>query len=240
MDKSLDTIKSIDKPIDELGELDDQFEDLLNAAAHASAQTQRFVLAIDATSSMGTWWAMSKSALKDAVDYLQSNTNVPVSIKILAYRDHEYDRDIVEQSEWSDDGWYLKNYIGKMTCKGGGDAPESIGHGLSAILADQLTPAQVVLIGDARGKNDSTGYPEATRMGQMNCPIYALYTHDDPKVISAFKKLASLSGGKAMLFTREMNLTDIFKVIFTSNKKLAITYQATSIEGRRLAEEINK
>ncbi len=239
MDKSLEPTKNIEsKPIDELGSLDDQFEDLLNATAHLHRDMQRFALCVDATSSMGHVWSRAKSALKSAVDYIQENSNCPVQIKVVAYRDKDYDKQYVEASEWSSDTRYLHNYIAKMSCHGGGDYEESIGQGFKHLLRDQQRANQIILIGDATGKGDDTGYTEAQAFGQQECPIYALYTNDEPRLVTAFERIARLSGGKAFLLDAEANLKDIFTVLIASNKRLKITYQATSIEGRRMADAL--
>ncbi len=239
-DKSLETTKSVEqKPIDEIGSLDDSFDDLMMAAEHLGSQTQRFALCVDATSSMGHVWERAKQALKTAVDHIQSHATCPISIRVVAYRDHECDgRSVLDASKWSSNTNYLKKFIADMSCFGGGDYPESIGHGLGFLLEDQNIPSQVILIGDAPGKAGSFGYAEAQTFGAAGRPIYALYTNDEPRLVAAFKKIAKLSGGKAFLLESDTNLDDIFKVLLASNKALQITYQATSIEGKRLSEEL--
>lgn len=238
MDKSLDTIKQV-KPIDELSDLDSSLEDLMYEAETARVQTQRFVLCFDATSSMGNVWARATDALKQSVSYIKANAACNISIKVVAYRDHEYDAEIIDQSSWSNDEEYLKAFISKVRCSGGGDYPESIGHGLVAALADQITPNQIILIGDAPGKESSTGFAEAQSLGTQKCPIYALYTDEDRRLVGHFEQLAKLSGGRAVRLTPSGNLEDIFKLIISKNKALQITYQATSIEGKRMQKELD-
>ena len=239
MDKSVDTIKTLEeKPIDELGDLDDQLDDLMFAAERCESQKQRFVLAVDATSSMYSVWNTAKTALKQAVDEIQSSTTVPIEIKVIAYRDHIYDSVPLEASNWSNDTDYLKDYISKIPCQGGGDYPESIGHAFAAIKGDQILPSQVILIGDAPSKEGSWGYAEAKYFGSQKCLIYALYTDKDPRLVDCFKEFARLSGGKASYLGDLKAMSDILKVILASNKVLAIEYQATSIEGKRLELEM--
>lgn len=239
MDKQLQPTLNIEsRPIDELGDLDTSMDDLMTEAEMASAQTQRFVLCFDATSSMGHVWSRATDALKQSVDYIKENAACNISIKIIAYRDHEYDHNIVDESRWSNDTDYLKNFIANVRCSGGGDYPESIGHGLALALGDQAAPSQIILIGDAPGKPGSMGFAEATECGQQSCPIYGLYTDQDSRLVSHFEKLAKLSGGKAMLLSPHGDLSDIFKLIISKNKALQITYQATSIEGKRMEKEL--
>lgn len=239
MDKQLTTKDELDaRPIDELSDLDTAMDDLMAEAEMASAQTQRFVLCFDATSSMGHVWSRATNALKQSVDYLKENAACNISIKIVAYRDHMYDKEYLDESLWSSDSEYLKRFISKVNCTGGGDYPESIGHGLAAAVHGQAMPNQIILIGDAPGKDDSMGFVEASQCGRDECPIYALYTNQEPKLVTHFERLAKLSGGKAMLLSSYGPLDDIFKLIMAKNKALQITYQATSIEGKRMQKEL--
>lgn len=242
MDKHLKTQDQLhDKPIDELSDLDSQMEDLMFAAEHAASQRQRFALVVDATSSMGSVWSKAKDALKTAVDEIKRSAVVPVQICVVAYRDHieDHKKYVVEASEWSDDTDYLYDYIREMRCHGGGDYPESIGHGLAYIQQQQQAVHQIILIGDAPSKKDSFGYAEAQAFGQQNCPIYALYTDKDPHLVKCFQKLARLSGGKAFHLDKASNMSDVFQVLLSSNKTLGIEYQPATEEGRRIKLEVS-
>lgn len=230
----------VNKPIDEMGSLDDQFDDLLHAAEHASQRRQRFALCVDATASMRGVWSRAQTALKQAVDEIKSRSNVPVQMCIIGYRDHIADpaEHVLTVSEWSDDTNYLKSFIESTRCFGGGDYPESIGHALKHILSEQEKTSQVILIGDAPSKGGSLGYAEAKQMGRMGCPIYALYTTLEDSLVECFEKLARLSNGRAFPLERDTDMSDLFKVLLAQNKALEITYQPTSIEGKRLAESL--
>lgn len=216
-----------------IGSLDD-LENLCNAAEAAAARRQRFALVFDATSSMGSWWRITQDALKKAVDEIKLRTDLPIQIKVVAYRDHTDDPapDVVEMSEWSDDTRYLKNFITSMDCKGGGDYPESIGHGLKEVLNQQCN--MVILIGDAPSKIGSYGWDEAKQLGQSQCPIHALYVHDSDDLKQCFGRLAKLSGGKAMHLSSGAGFDDVLKVLLGSAKALQIDYQPTSEEGKRI------
>jgi len=241
MDQELKLTDSIEpKPIDELGSLDDQLDDLMFTAERAAAQRQRFALLVDATSSMGSHWARAKEALRSAVDVIKRDAKVPIQISVVAYRDHIDDpkKYVVEYSDWSDDSDYLYNYINSMRCHGGGDYPESIGHGLAYLLSQQYPISQIILIGDAPSKEGSLGYHEAETFGKKGCPIYALYTQEEHNLVECFQKLAKLSGGKAMFLEKYCNLSDIFKVLLASNKVLGIEYIPESTEGQKLKGEL--
>lgn len=237
MTTSLDLKKDLSKVEDEIPTtgLDDL--DALAEAASASAKLRRrFVLAIDATSSMYAEWEMAKTALVQAVEEIKRRTLVPFQIQVVAYRDRTFDSNYLQQSEWSNDENYLKEFISEMTCTGGGDFPESVDVGIGCTIPDN--PNQIILVGDAPGRYESPGYKEASQLGQQNCPIYALWVRNEPSTIQAFKKLASLSGGKAFaLTTNKEAFADILALIFAQDKSLMITYQATTIEGKKLELE---
>jgi hypothetical protein len=228
------------KPIDELGSLEDQFEDLLHTASHAEAQRQRFALCVDATGSMSGTWRTAKEALKQAVNEIKTRALVPIQIKVVGYRDHmnEDPEHVLSKSEWSDDTDYLHHFIESTRCFGGGDYPESIGHALACLLTDQQQVKQVILIGDAPSKYGSFGYAEAQTMGSQGCPIFALYTNKEESLVACFEKLARLSGGRAFHLTSDADMSEIFKILLAQNKALQISYQPTTIEGRRLADTL--
>ena len=217
----------------------DDLEALSQAAATSEKLRQRFALIVDATSSMHNEWGMAKTALAKAVDEIKRHTSVPFQVKVIAYRDITCDPVPVEQSDWSNDTSYLKEYIEKMLCSGGGDLPESIDIGLQTSIQDR--PNQIILIGDAEGRYESPGYYEASELGRTNCPIYALWVRKNPSAIKAFKELARLSGGKAMALTGdELAFADILALIFSKNKSLMLSYEPKTIEGRKAELEFKK
>ena len=210
------------------GGLDDL--DMAAAAADSAARLRkRFALVIDATGSMGSVWSAATEALALAVDEINAKSRVPVQIKVVAYRDHIHDTNFLEQSQWSNDSKYLKEFIGGISDHGGGDYPESVGHGLGACL--QQDCGQIILIGDAAGRDNSTGFEEAEILGQDKCPVFAMYTDaGDHRLIHHFEKLAQLSGGKAMLLkTGTSFMRDVLGILF--GKALGITYQPATAEG---------
>lgn len=237
---SLEPTKSIEKAktIEDLGTLDDQFDDLINAATHARSVRQRFALCVDATGSMQGVWNTAKDALKKAVDQIKTRSHVPVQICVVAYRDHIEDSDVIQQSEWSDDTDYLKQFISYIRCHGGGDYPESVGHGLRCILQQSVN--QVILIGDAPGKHGSLGYEEARALGADKAPVYALYTNTESRLVENFTEIARLSGGRAFHLRSLSSMDEIFQVLLASNKALQIEFQPTTAEAKRLLEEISK
>lgn len=209
----------------------DDFDHLGVAAEAAKTYRKRFVLACDATSSMGSWWKEAQVALKQAVDEIKTRTYTPFQIKVVAYRDHTCDDKPIEESDWSNDTDYLKSFISSIRSMGGGDFPESVGLGLAPAV--QSGASLVVLIGDAPGRTGSEGFAEAKLLGSQGCPVYALYVDEDERTVEAFKHIARLSGGKAMHLRNAKSMTDIFAALL-SKLVFQIEYQATSIEAKEL------
>ena len=228
-----DTVESVEDTLGIASGFDD-FDSLGVAAEAAQAQRKRFLLICDATSSMSTWWAQAQTALKKAVDEISSKSNTPFQVKVVAYRDHTCDEKPLEESNWSNNTDYLKKFIEGIVSKGGGDHPESVGRGLACAL--QTNACLVILIGDAPGRPESQGFEEATQLGQSKCPVYALYTDTYGGVKESFERIASLSGGKAMLLRDAKNMTDIFSALL-AKMVFQIAYQATSIEAKKIMEE---
>ena len=209
----------------------DDFDHLSVAAEAAAGVRKRFVLACDATSSMGTWWQEAQVALKQAVDEIKTRTYTPFQIKVVAYRDHTCDLVPVEESDWSNDTEYLKNFISGIRSTGGGDFPESVGLGLAPAV--QSGASLVVLIGDAPGRRESEGFTEAKALGGQSCPVYALYVDEHELTVAAFQHIARLSGGKALHLRNAKSMTDIFSALL-SRLVFQIEYQPTSIEAKEL------
>ena len=217
---------------------DDIFEALGTAATASSAARRRYVICIDATSSMGPVWTMAKKAAKQSIDEIKRKASCPIQVRIIAYRDITCDTNFIESSEWSDDTLYLREFIDKMGCQGGGDYPESVDVGLMEALIDR--PNQIILIGDAPGRPESPGFKEAEAAGQTECPIFALYTDEDAKLVKNFTRIAKLSGGKAMHLKNLDVMEDILSVLLSSDKRLMITYEPKTLEGKKLLEDLKK
>lgn len=229
LDLKKDVVESDDLGIGSFDDLDQ----VTVAAEAAEATRQRYAIVFDATGSMQSWWRAAEKALHKALDDIKNRSDVPVQVKVVGYRDHECDPDnITTASEWSDDNTYLKEFISNMRIDGGGDYPESPGHGLKEILQQNCN--MVILLGDAPGKQGSMGYPEATICAKDKCPIHCLYVTEEHQLVENWKEIARLSGGKAMHLKDAGNFTDILKTLMISNKRLAIDYQPETEEGKRI------
>jgi hypothetical protein len=215
---------------DSLSDLDE----LASIASALESRRQRVALVFDATSSMYPYWKLAKDTINRVVDGIQSKAAVPVQFKVVAYRDVRFDIPAIEASEWSGDASYLKAFTESVYCQGGGDFPESIGHGLREVMGQEAS--QIILIGDAPGHYGSEGHTEASECKQAECPIYALYTVDHEDTKGEFETIARLSGGKAFHLTSTTTeaFEDVMNVLIASNKNLAINYEPRTLEGRAI------
>lgn len=232
--KHLDTIKSVETTDDfHIGGLD-ELESLAVAAESAYKLRRKYIITFDATGSMQSYWSMAQHAVAEAVRQIKKRTHVPVAIKVLAYRDKDFDTDFKTESEYTDDEKYLKDFISSVRCHGGGDDEESIEVPLETAIEDSAN--QVIMLGDAPGKNDQSGLSQAKQLGGMKCPVYTLYLNNSCK--RAFENIAKLSGGKAFEFGRmdTSEMEDILMVILCQDKALQIEYQPKSLEGRKYLE----
>lgn len=212
-------------------------DDLIAAARDSGDSVRRFVIVFDATSSMGPWWSMATDAVKQAITEIKSRTAFQVAVQVVAYRDITVDHEPLVISDLTDDEFYLKEFTAGVHAEGGGDTPESVDIGLQQAIKSKAS--MVILIGDADSRPESPGWKEASELGQSGCPIHALWIDTGyQKVRTCFERLAKLSGGKAFPLNSRSNMADILTTILASDKKLMITYQATSIEGQRMQQEL--
>jgi hypothetical protein len=93
----------------------------------------------------------------------------------------------------------------------------------------------VILIGDAPGRYNSTGFAEAKILGKQKCPVFALYCTAEAGAKESFETIAKLSGGRAMHLRNAKSMTDIFAALL-AKVVFQIAYQPTSIEAKKLTE----
>ncbi|UOF78509.1 vwfa domain protein [Caudoviricetes sp.] len=212
-------------------------EDMVATAEAASSSVKRYVIMLDATGSMGSWWSATQNAVRHALSFLESHHGAPTAIKIVAYRDRVHDDDWIQASDWSGDKEYLANYAASIHAHGGGDMPESIDAGLEVCLNDaqQNKVDLAILIGDAPCRPEASWQGMAQALGQASCPVYAFYC-EQGKTKEHFETIAKLSGGKSFYLGNTQSVSDALGIIFAKNQGLLLEYQPMSIEGQRLLE----
>jgi hypothetical protein len=231
----MSSLQNTNKPLDELGGLDD-LDELALAAEALDSQTQRYVIAIDATSSMWPYWDMAKSAMMRILRELSTRAACPIEINLIAYRDATCDSVPLEQSYFSNSMTKLEEWASDIRCFGGGDYPESVDLALKQCLDKDLV--QVICIADAPGRPETPGFAEAEKLGQKNIPIFGLYCTTQQDLREYWERIAKLSGGKAFHLKDASSMADIIGVILSKNPALAITYQATTIEGKAVQDAL--
>ena len=233
------------------------FDDVRDSFKSKQIDCIRYTIAFDATSSMEYVWNSAISAVKETVDKLKGyKVSKPIYINIIAYRDICDEDAIYQQSGFSDDSNYLKSWIKKVRCHGGGDFPENVEMALRGTLGTESN--MMILIGDAPPHNfpdkntdyrqtDWDGKKEAIELGKSQCPVYAMYVDDmaqcNSSTIRAFEAIAALSGGKAYPMNLH-NFGDILMTLLSRDKDLIkhsmayIPYMPISEDGKKIKEDM--
>jgi hypothetical protein len=158
---------------------------------------RRIVFAFDATGSRGPVWDLAQSIqarmLEDTLEYGD------VEMQVVAYRDRMVDpNDYIEYSKWSKDGEYLREFMGTISCHGGGaNDGESVDEALAYIAAQEPEVHAVILVGDEPVLSDKRqrAYELARKLGKKRIPVFTFYEGDLPQTRIDFENIAETSGG---------------------------------------------
>ena len=220
--------------------------DDLQAQVHETQSNQsRFIIAFDATGSMGSYWSSAKEALGRTIEEIASRTGGKVSVQMVAYRDdNDAPRDL-ESSVFTNNAATLKAFISKQHCFGGDDYEEAIDTCLKHVM--QELPSRTILLGDAPAHTNiqgRDGYSQAKSLGKSNSPVFTLRCNERKNLVENFQQIASLSGGKSFPLNRIEDMVDIIATIITSDKKLLracagqIAYTPQSEAAKAIAKEL--
>ena len=216
---------------------------LTEALTEAQAQALRYAIVFDATSSMGVYWDEIIKGLKGALDEIKSRVTAPLSINIVAYRDHCDGRSVVEESGYTVDFTRLKDWLRDVACKGGGDEPEAVDVGLQKLLQRAETPRRVVVIGDAPPHERQPAIDEAKTLKFQGCEVYTIACIQRP--MRAFTAIAEAGGGKAFLLQNIGDMVDILATIISRDKALLkaavaglLPYEPRTEAGRLIAGQV--
>lgn len=212
-------------------------DDLMNACTETEKHRRKYMLAFDATGSMGSLWETATVAVKATARIIEEKSQCPVVFKIVAYRDADFDDIPLETSEWTESPTYIESFIKSVCCSGGGDGPE---HPELAIQAANNEHANcLIIIGDAPGKDLTKAIKDATDIKERGDKIFTL-AMDGNYAAQFFEAVAKAGGGKNIQFDNLSNLEDIINTIMSLDAALQIAYQPRSLEARRLLEEVQK
>ncbi|MEB3310644.1 MAG: vWA domain-containing protein [Snowella sp.] len=115
------------------------------------AKPTRVIGLVDATGSMQPVWSKTLENIQELIHRLLEAGQVELSW--VAYRDYCDNHRIIEQSDWSNSAEYLKTFMGKIACNGGGDFPEAVEKALEIAIKESVV-SRVILIGDAPPHED--------------------------------------------------------------------------------------
>jgi hypothetical protein len=221
--------------------LSGSFEDLQNEAQKCQGHKRRYVLAMDATSSMSACWAEAIAAMELVAKKIFARSTVPVEVKIIAYRDFCDGQEIISQCDWSSSKEWLVKFIHDIRCHGGGDTPEAISVGLETILKDENV-SKIILIGDAPDHHEQghDAIDPAKVLGQRHSPIYAFYTHENYGTKESFTRIAVASGGMAFPLKDLANMGDLITTLIAQDKVLGIECRPTSTEGKAFKDKLDR
>lgn len=220
--------------------------DDLQAQVHETQSNQaRFIIAFDATGSMGSYWSQAKEALGRTIEEISSRTGGKVSVQMVAYRDdNDAPRDL-ESSVFTNQASILKDFISKQHCFGGDDYEEAIDTCLKHVIKE--TPSRTILLGDAPAHTNiqgREGYSQAKVLGSQNSPVFTLRCHEKRDLVENFTKIAELSGGKSFALSHVEDMVDIIATIIASDKKLLrqcaglLPYTPKSEAAKAIAKEL--
>jgi len=167
----------------------------------------RFAIALDATGSMAGLIDMAKRSIEEILRRVMREAGRPVEIMLVAYRDYDVPGDIVVTSAPSRDHNVLMSWLGKIDARGGGNndgeaierALQIIGEAgrFDAIMVAGDEPPNSRAFLQTVNRDAPLADDFARRFAQAGTPIHTFVVGDDPRTVTAFSKLASLSGGKS-------------------------------------------
>lgn len=243
MDKDI----QVTSPVTEIDE-DDLFinqDDLQAQVQETQSNQARFIIAFDATGSMGSYWSSAKEALGRTIEEIANRTGNKVSVQMVAYRDdNDAPRDL-EHSMFTNNATVLKDFITKQQCFGGDDYEEAIDTALAHILKE--SPSRSIILGDAPAHTNiqgRDGYSQSRQLVAIGSPVFTLRCNERKDLVENFTKISHLSGGKSFALTSVGDMVDIIATIIASDKKLLkacaglIAYEPKSEAAKQIAKEL--
>ena len=173
------------------------------------AKPTRVLGLVDATGSMKPVWNKTLENIQELIRRLLEAGKVELSW--VAYRDYCDNHRIIEQSDWSDSAEYLKTFMGKITCDGGGDFPEAVEKALE-VAVGEATVSRIILIGDAPPHEDKDYRELATQLGQLNRPVFSFVVGDHSDTQRTFAEISRLSGGVCFNLDNQEDILDLIAV----------------------------
>lgn len=244
MDKGVVTTNS-EPTLDSVDDLLMDSTDLEKQVHETQSNQARFIIAFDATGSMGSYWSSAKEALGRVVEEISKKCGGKVAVQMVAYRDdNDAPRDL-ESSVFTNDEATLKAFITKQHCFGGDDYEEAIDTCLNHVVREM--PSRTILLGDAPAHTNiqgRDGYSQARNLGAGSSPVFTLRCHERRELVDNFTRIAELSGGKSFALVNISDMVDIIATIIAADKKLLRTiggllpYYPKSEAAKLIAKEL--
>jgi hypothetical protein len=220
-------------------------DDLKAQVNETQANQARFIIAFDATGSMGSYWSSAKEALGRTIEEISNRTGNKVSVQMVAYRDdNDAPRDL-ESSVFTSNANILKEFISKQHCFGGDDYEEAIDTCLNHIIKER--PSRSIILGDAPAHTNiqgRDGYSQAKELGGYSSPVFTLRCHERRDLVDNFTTISKLSGGKSFALPSIGDMVDIIATIIASDKKLLrhcaglLPYEPKGEAAKQIAKEL--
>lgn len=175
------------------------------------------VFACDCTSSMGSYIEAAKQNISKIMEDIQASEKRDVRFAVVAYRDHKDDF-VTDVFDFTTSVRKAKDFVSKMSPKGGGDTPEAVAealHQISKLPYRKDATKVVVFVADAPchglTKHGSDSYPEGSpngldpieivrKMSQEEIIIYSVgcepQLSNSPFARDFFQALSLMTGGK--------------------------------------------
>jgi hypothetical protein len=164
----------------------------MQVANRAQTQRGRLIFALDATASRQPTWDM---AMQTQVEMFEEVSNLDVQLV--------YYRGVGEcqKSGWVSSSNRLANLMTGITCHAGNtQIGKVLAHARDEAKAKPACKPTLIFIGDAiEGDNIDALAPIAAELGELGVKAFMFHEphhdDDDPKVESAFREIARLTGG---------------------------------------------
>jgi hypothetical protein len=174
-------------------EVDEFLEQLKSPAARASVGTGRLIIGIDATASReGTW----DQACRIQGEMFEATSAIGgLEIQLVFYRGFNE----CKSSRWVTTASELHLLMRSVSCVGGHTQIRRIlDHAIRETQTGKI--GALIFVGDAMEEEVDDLCRLAGELGKLGVSVFAFHEGNDPTAASAFKQIASLSGGAYAAF----------------------------------------
>lgn len=180
----------------------------LTAMKPANREQGRLIFSLDATLSRQHTWDMACHIQAEMFEAVQSVGGLSVQLNYFrGFRE-------CRSSPWVDEATRLREYMGKIGCKGGKTQIKKVL--LNALREQAKKPVDaLVFIGDAMEENLDILCDKAGELGMLGVPVFLFQEGREPTTERAFKEMARLSKGAYARFDHASarHLSELLKAV---------------------------